>query len=150
MTRALAGEISLLSQREMELVQNADYEERLASGMPPKTAHHLLHKQWKYYDDLTELGVFKSVSLLVEKLFNYVISERMKDTTTYKNINFTILGEYTFIATPLLVLVHNPILPILLCTCIIWVLGAYQCGPKLKHIQYINPDIYLFVTISIC
>ena len=99
-TRVLAGEISLPSQAEMELGQKADYEERLASGMSPKTAHHLMDKQWKYYDDLAELGGFKSVPLLIEKLSNYVRSERMKDTTTYKNINFTILGKDTFIATP--------------------------------------------------
>ena len=95
--KVLAGDVKLPSQEEMEADEKADFDARLASGMPPRYAHTLGSKQWEYNNQLADIGGFAGVNPVVEKLYRHVHSCRANDLPNYKKREFELKGPDTFL-----------------------------------------------------
>ena len=93
---ALDGSMKLPSREEMDKETKDDYEGRLSQGMPHRYAHHMGSLQWGYNDDLAKTSNFKPIPDVVRKLYDGVHEQRTTKLTTYKLLNYELLGPETF------------------------------------------------------
>ncbi|KFM65175.1 Flavin-containing monooxygenase FMO GS-OX-like 2, partial [Stegodyphus mimosarum] len=94
----LKGIVKLPSKEEMRGDAERDFLKRLESGFKPRHAHVMPGDfQWEYDDKLSELGKIKPIPDAVRNLFKHVHFTRTQDVLNYKNVNYSILDEKTFL-----------------------------------------------------
>jgi hypothetical protein len=93
---SLTGNVKLPSKEAMLLDTEADFQRRLAEGLPARHAHVLGPRQWEYHSELADMAGVDRLPAVVQKLFDYVLECRYKNIVDFKKTNYTILNSEIF------------------------------------------------------
>ncbi|KAL3853381.1 hypothetical protein ACJMK2_016927 [Sinanodonta woodiana] len=92
----LDGSTVLPSQEEMDRDTERDYQTRLEEGLPPRHAHTMGPRQWKYNDDLSCMAKFEPIPKVVQQLYDYVHDERNNYLSIYKEVDYELVDDTIF------------------------------------------------------
>jgi len=89
----LDGSLVLPSKDEMDADTEADYQRRLAEGLPHRYAHYMGNRQWEYSDEVASMAGCEPISKAVRTLFDSIHATRVKNLMGYKKNNYS-LADY--------------------------------------------------------
>ena len=92
----LSGKKKLPSEKDMNVEEEKDYQEKLSSGVGKKYAHLLGESQWHYDRAIAELAGVKPLSAVYEDLYKYVTERRRNFLMDYKNDDYKIISDGTW------------------------------------------------------
>ncbi|KAG8186358.1 hypothetical protein JTE90_026778 [Oedothorax gibbosus] len=94
----LKGLIHLPTKEEMRSHMERDFCRRKELGMKPRHAHVMPGQlQWDYDDELSKFGQIDPVPDSVRNLFRHVHHLRTLDLINYKNTNYNLVGDESFV-----------------------------------------------------
>lgn len=94
---ALDGSMKLPSESHMRSDIEAEYQERISSGVPDKHVHYMGDRQWDYYSDLATLAGFERMFSPVQRMiWDRVFAVKEYDLLGFQNRNFKMLGPSSF------------------------------------------------------
>ena len=77
----------------MDADTEAEYQMRLAEGLPHRYAHYMGTRQWVYSDELARMAGCQPISKAVRTLFDSIHATRVKNLMGYKKYNYN-LADY--------------------------------------------------------
>ncbi|XP_042900641.1 uncharacterized protein [Parasteatoda tepidariorum] len=94
----LKGDVALPSAEEMRREEERDFKWRLDMGFKPNHAHDLLNERlWKFDDGFSELGQIDPIPNSIRNLIRQVIKERDVNLMNYKEKNYALVDNETFV-----------------------------------------------------
>lgn len=95
--KILDGSLNLPSKEEMDADTEAEFQMRLAEGLPRRFAHTMGDRQWAYNDEIARMVGCAPIPKAVQNLYNEIHSIRRKNLVGYKENNYQLVDEENFL-----------------------------------------------------